>query len=171
MEVTEWLISKCERLNNLQGAAGGFDKLLLDSLYDDAIQRRFKAAAQRISPAGTSGHASNPFDDIFTNNYVPPSPGSMHVMQQQAFLVQQQQRLSSSMPSADNPFGNPFGVPSLNPSLSPPPQLTLQPPPTTNQFRNNPFGNPGLLWFLEDFPTARSKTLRKFISRKECTMI
>ena len=127
----------------------GFDKQLLNSLYDDAIQRRFQVATVQRGSSPVPVGAINPFDDIFaaSNNYAPPSPVSMAVMQQQAFLMQTQQRLTRM--SGSNPFGNPFEVSSGSPesSTSPPPQLTL-PPPVKNQqgyYQNNPFGNPNLL--------------------------
>ena len=127
----------------------GFDKQLLNSLYDDAIQRRFQVAAAQRGGSPVPLGAFNPFDDIFaaSNNFAPPSPVSMAIMQQQAFLMQTQHRLTRM--SGSNPFGNPFELSPGSPesSTSPPPQLTL-PPQLKNQqdyHQNNPFGNPNLL--------------------------
>lgn len=138
----------------------GFDKQLLNSLYDDAIQRRLQAAAAQRGGSPMPSGVINPFEDIFaaSNNYAPPSPVSMAMMQEQAFLMQTQQRLAR-MPGS-NPFGdfgssNPFDISPGSPqsSTSPPPQLALPPQLTQQQQQqqqdyhlSNPFGNPNLLW-------------------------
>lgn len=136
----------------------GFDKQLLNSLYDDAIQRRFQVAAAQQGGSPMASGAINPFEDIFaaSNNYAPPSPVSMAMMQQQAFLMQTQHRLTRM--SGSNPFGdfgpgNPFDLSqagSPQSSTSPPPQLTLPPQlmlqqQQQNYHQTNPFGNPNLL--------------------------
>uniref|UniRef100_A0A0E0HUH6 ENTH domain-containing protein n=1 Tax=Oryza nivara TaxID=4536 RepID=A0A0E0HUH6_ORYNI len=116
--------------------AGGFDKLLLDSLYEDEARR------QQIASATYNGSvAGNPFDpnDPFamSNNFAPPSNVQLAMMQQQHqyyqeqqqqyYQIQQQQQMVtlppqtyhqqqqtqySALPSHDglsNPFGDPFG--------------------------------------------------------------
>ncbi|EFJ16671.1 hypothetical protein SELMODRAFT_268581 [Selaginella moellendorffii] len=117
--------------------AGGFDKLTLDSLYDDALSRR--PQQQYAGGAGTSyggpPQMMNPFDtmnhDPFmaSGKFAPPPNVQMAAMaqhQQALFLQQQQQQQMMSR----NPH-NPFGVPA--------------PPNANPQFQNNPFGNPGLI--------------------------
>jgi len=102
--------------------------------------------------------AINPFEDIFaaSNNYAPPSPVSMAMMQQQGFPMQTQHRLmrmASSNPFGDFGPGNPFDFSPGSPqsSTSPPPQLTLPPQLMLEQqqqpdyHHTNPFGNPNLL--------------------------
>jgi hypothetical protein len=115
----------------------GFDKQLLNSLYDDAIQKRNQAQAARSSSTGVPSGATNPFDDIFaaSNNYPPAFPVSMAMMNQQ--LMPRQHRLSRMSGSSRNPFES---LGSSQPSTSPPPQQALPP-----QQPNNPFGNPNLL--------------------------
>ncbi|XP_072953781.1 putative clathrin assembly protein At5g57200 [Typha angustifolia] len=101
--------------------AGGFDKLLLDSLYDDASRR------QQNTEAYGSGPAANPFDmrDPFStsNNIAPPTNVQMSLMaqQQQQYYQQQQNTMmpQSYQPhyphpqaASNNPFGDPFsGIP------------------------------------------------------------
>ncbi|XP_052160224.1 putative clathrin assembly protein At5g57200 isoform X1 [Oryza glaberrima] len=116
--------------------AGGFDKLLLDSLYEDEARRQ-----QIASATYTGSVAGNPFDpnDPFamSNNFAPPSNVQLAMMQQQHqyyqeqqqqyYQIQQQQQMVtlppqtyhqqqqtqySAVPSHDglsNPFGDPFG--------------------------------------------------------------
>ncbi|KAL6874150.1 hypothetical protein ACP4OV_014232 [Aristida adscensionis] len=114
--------------------AGGFDKLLLDSLYEDEARRQ-----QIASVTYTGGVAANPFDpnDPFamSNSFAPPSNVQLAMMeqQQQYYQVQQQQYYQAqqqqqmvmtqhqtyqhqpqySAPSShaglSNPFGDPFG--------------------------------------------------------------
>ncbi|KAK1316930.1 putative clathrin assembly protein [Acorus calamus] len=97
--------------------AGGFNKLLLDSLYDDAAGRQQNAAY--------GGRAVvNPFEahDPFSmsSNIAPPPNIQMALMaqQQQQFYQQQQQmtmmpnmyqlQYSPSPMASSNPFGDPF---------------------------------------------------------------
>ncbi|KAK1268465.1 putative clathrin assembly protein [Acorus gramineus] len=98
--------------------AGGFNKLLLDSLYDDAAGRQQNAAY--------GGRAVvNPFEahDPFSmsSNIAPPPNVQMALMaqQQQQFYQQQQQQMtmmpnmyqpqySPSPMASSNPFGDPF---------------------------------------------------------------
>ena len=130
--------------------ASGFDKELLNSLYDDAIQRGFQIAAAHRGGSPVPLGPINPFDDMFaaSNSYAPPSPVSMAVMQKEAFLMQMRLRLTR-MAGSNNPFGNPFEPSPGSPesSTSPPPPLTLPPqlknPPEYHQ--TNPFGHPSLL--------------------------
>ncbi|XP_010913847.2 putative clathrin assembly protein At5g57200 [Elaeis guineensis] len=100
--------------------AGGFDKLLLDSLYEDSSRR------QQI------GAAANPFDSrdpfAMSNSIAPPPNVQMALMaqQQQQYYYQQQQQYyqqqqMTMVPHAyqpqypypqmgsANPFGDPFG--------------------------------------------------------------
>uniref|UniRef100_A0A0A9F6N5 AP180 N-terminal homology (ANTH) domain-containing protein n=1 Tax=Arundo donax TaxID=35708 RepID=A0A0A9F6N5_ARUDO len=113
--------------------AGGFDKLLLDSLYEDEARRQ-----QIASVTYTGSLAANPFDpnDPFamSNSFAPPSNVQLAMMaeqqqyyqvqQQQYFQVQHQQQMvimppqkyqhqsqysaPSSQAGLSNPFGDPF---------------------------------------------------------------
>ncbi|CAN6163198.1 unnamed protein product [Urochloa humidicola] len=113
--------------------AGGFDKLLLDSLYEDEARR------QQIASVTYNGSiAANPFDSndpfAMSNSFAPPSNVQLAMMaeqqqyyqaqQQQYFQVQQQQQMMmlpsqtyqqqsqhsapSSQAALSNPFGDPF---------------------------------------------------------------
>jgi len=106
--------------------AGGFDKLLLDSLYEDATRRQQIAAANPFQ-------AQDPF--AMSNNIAPPPNVQMAIMaqQQQQYYYQQQQQQQQqqqmmmmvphtyqphynppSQIGAANPFGDPlvgFGQP------------------------------------------------------------
>uniref|UniRef100_A0A453T1W8 Clathrin assembly protein n=1 Tax=Aegilops tauschii subsp. strangulata TaxID=200361 RepID=A0A453T1W8_AEGTS len=116
--------------------AGGFDKLLLDSLYEDDARRQ-----QIASVTYTGGVTVNPFDpnDPFamSNSFAPPSNVQFAMMgqQQQQYyqaqqhgyfqMQQQQQHQMLAMPSQtyqqqqaqyavnaglSNPFGDPFSA-------------------------------------------------------------
>jgi hypothetical protein len=132
----------------LQG--GGFDQLILDSLYDDAAMRR---APYLTSANNYGGVNNNPFDprsnvysgmvqDPFSasNSVAPPPNVQMAAMaHQQAMMLQQQQQQQSFLqqqamaaPLGSNPFGNPYAV-------------NIPYGSSTQQYQNNPFGNPGLL--------------------------
>ncbi|RLM55274.1 putative clathrin assembly protein [Panicum miliaceum] len=125
--------------------AGGFDKLLLDSLYEDEARRQ-----QIASVTYTGSLAANPFasNDPFamSNSFAPPSNVQLAMMaeqqqyyqaqQQQYFQVQQQQQMvmlppqtyqqqsqysaPSSQAALSNPFGDPFS--SLVAMATPPKQ-------------------------------------------------
>lgn len=126
--------------------AGGFDKLLLDSLYEDENAR--KQLQLQNAGYGHSGVAvQNPFDhynqnDPFamSNNIAPPPNVQMALMaqqqQQQQMMFQQQQQNMMMTPyqqphsqypqqmqsmGSHNPFGDPLPVPSY-PHGSMPPQ-------------------------------------------------
>ncbi|CAN6177249.1 unnamed protein product [Urochloa humidicola] len=119
-----------QQMNNQ--LAGGFDKLLLDSLYEDEARR------QQIASVTYNGSiAANPFDSndpfAMSNSFAPPSNVQLAMMaeqqqyyqaqQQQYFQVQQQQQMvmlppqtyqqsqysaPSSQAALSNPFGDPF---------------------------------------------------------------
>ncbi|XP_066376618.1 putative clathrin assembly protein At5g57200 isoform X2 [Miscanthus floridulus] len=125
--------------------AGGFDKLLLDSLYEDEARRQ-----QIASVTYTGSLAANPFDpnDPFamSNSFAPPSNVQLAMMaeqqqyyqaqQQQYYQVQQQQHMvmlppqtyqqqsqysaPSNQSGLSNPFGDPFS--SLVTMANPPKQ-------------------------------------------------
>lgn len=142
--------------------AGGLDKLLLDSLYDDALTRRQNTYGQAPNsynslPAG----ASNPFDtglapqDPFmaSRGVAPPANVQMaHMnMMQQHMMTQQPPNMMGVQ--AANPFGTPFGAapvapvspyPGVLPPGTPPNQMVPYGAPAP-QYTNNPFGNPGYL--------------------------
>lgn len=143
--------------------AGGFDKLTLDSLYDDALQKRGpNGAVPNSYNMGMNAPAPNPFQgpgvppqhmDPFmaSGQYAPTSNVQMAMMQQQQALLmqQQQQQMMGGAPGNPNPFGNPYAAqgggqyPYGSPHAAPVPgQLALPAPPPAYQ---NPFGNPGLL--------------------------
>jgi len=154
---TTWLTLKC--FENLP-QAGGFDKLTLDSLYEDALQKRGpNGAVPNSYNMGMNSGAPNPFQapgmppqhmDPFmaSGQYAPTTNVQMAMMQQQqAHLMQQQHQ--QMMGGTPNPFGNPYAAqqggqyPYGTPQAAPVPgQLALPAPPPAYQ---NPFGNPGLL--------------------------
>ncbi|XP_024402711.1 putative clathrin assembly protein At2g01600 isoform X2 [Physcomitrium patens] len=148
--------------NNL---AGGFDKLTLDSLYDDALHKRgANGAVPNSYNMGMNGSGPNPFQgpgmppqhmDPFmaSGQYAPTTNVQMQMMQQQqAMMMQQQQQQVMGMGAGTpipfgnaNPFGGPVGgtYPYGAPQPAPVPgQLALPAPPPAY---SNPFGNPGLL--------------------------
>ncbi|OVA09489.1 AP180 N-terminal homology (ANTH) domain [Macleaya cordata] len=108
--------------------AGGFDKLTLDSLYDNAMVRSANpnGAYQSVqgvpNPFGTAPQfTEDPF--YASNGIAPPTNVQMAAMNQQHQALMQQQQQQQIMISQDttNPFGNPFlgqGVPS-NPPQNP----------------------------------------------------
>jgi hypothetical protein len=71
--------------------AGGFDKLLLDSLYEDTARRQ-----QIASVTYNGGFAANPFvpNDPFamSNSFAPPSNVQLAMMAQQQQYYQAQQQ-------------------------------------------------------------------------------
>ncbi|WOL19766.1 clathrin assembly protein [Canna indica] len=100
--------------------AGGFDKLLLDSLYDDAARR------QQITMTYGGAQVANPFEPIdpfaMSSSFVPPPNVQMAQMaqqQQQQYYQQQQDMLipqtyqshySHPQIASSNPFGDPFSA-------------------------------------------------------------
>uniref|UniRef100_A0ACD5ZCN2 Uncharacterized protein n=1 Tax=Avena sativa TaxID=4498 RepID=A0ACD5ZCN2_AVESA len=128
--------------NQLQ--AGGFDKLLLDSLYEDTARQQ-----QIASVTYTGSVATNPFDSndpfAMSSSFAPPSNVQLAMMAQQQhyyqvqqqdyYQVQQQQQQMVMMPpqtyqqqqaqyatnaGLSNPFGDPFS--SLVTTANPPKQ-------------------------------------------------
>jgi hypothetical protein len=111
--------------------AGGFDKLLLDSLYEDEARRQQIAS---VTYTGSLGGAGNPFviSDPFamSSSFAPPSNVQLALMaqqqqqyfqpqQQQYYQLQQQQLMTVPQPNLyhyqqqqyyapSNPFGDPF---------------------------------------------------------------
>jgi len=145
--------------------AGGLDKLTLDSLYDDALQRRgpngvapnsYNMGMNTAAPNqfhGAPGMPSVQHMDPFlaSDKFAPPSNVQMAMMQQhQAMLMLQHQQMMGIPTTGPNPFGNPYGVAAppqypygvgVSPQMQTiPGQLALPPP-----HYQNPFGNPELL--------------------------
>uniref|UniRef100_A0A453NJF4 Uncharacterized protein n=1 Tax=Aegilops tauschii subsp. strangulata TaxID=200361 RepID=A0A453NJF4_AEGTS len=108
--------------------AGGFDIMLLDSLYEDGARRQQIAS---VTYNGSLGQANNPFEtnDPFamSNSFAPPSNAQLAmVTQQQQYFQQQQQYFQAQQhqhqhqyfqqhpqycvhPTGTyNPFGDPF---------------------------------------------------------------
>ncbi|XP_038983758.1 putative clathrin assembly protein At5g57200 [Phoenix dactylifera] len=96
--------------------AGGFDKLLLNSLYDDAARRQQSTGAY-------SGFATNPFDSqdpfAMSNNFAaPPNVQMALIAQQQQYYHQQQSMMMMpdnyqphyphSQAASTNPFADHF---------------------------------------------------------------
>nr|PNR54597.1 hypothetical protein PHYPA_008274 [Physcomitrium patens] len=138
-QVTGWELALVSNLGTRAASASapsdrvsGFDKQLLNSLYDDAMQRTFQAAGTQNSASPVSSGSTNPFEDIIfaSSNYALASP----VAHRDPFLRQQQQQHRLSRMSNNNPppsGNNPWGlspVRSPQSSTSPPPQLALPPP-------------------------------------------
>ncbi|KAL3534865.1 hypothetical protein ACH5RR_003326 [Cinchona calisaya] len=117
--------------------AGGFDKLLLDSLYEDDASRRQLQLQNAGYNAGYEYQMAeqNPFDErdpfAMSNAIAPPTNVQMAVMSQQEQIMLQQQQLfqqqnmmtvphqyptqysQQQMPytGSANPFGDPFSYP------------------------------------------------------------
>lgn len=98
--------------------AGGFDKLTLDSLYDDAIRR----TNQNVSYNPWEQQPQGPMmpqmahDPFYASNTVAPPPSvqlAAMANQQHAFGFQpHQQMMMMGAPQQQpaNPFGNPYGA-------------------------------------------------------------
>ncbi|KAK8543613.1 hypothetical protein V6N13_076414 [Hibiscus sabdariffa] len=107
--------------------AGGFDKLLLDSLYEDDAARKqiqYKNAGYRVEDMNNV--QQNPFQQyqhdpfIMSSNFAPPTNVQMASLAQQQQQFQQQQQQMMMMPyqypqqqqmqhtASFNPFGDPF---------------------------------------------------------------
>jgi hypothetical protein len=139
----------------------------LDSLYDDALQRRGpNGAVPNSYNMGMNAPAANPFQapapgmppqhmDPFmaSGQYQPSSNVQMAMMQQQQAMLmqQQQQQMMGGAPTNANPFGNPYGghaaqypygAPQAGIQQPIPGQLALPAPPPASY---NPFGSPGLI--------------------------
>ncbi|XP_077222793.1 putative clathrin assembly protein At5g57200 isoform X2 [Tasmannia lanceolata] len=107
--------------------AGGFDKLLLDSLYDDAAARKQQNVGYGVGMDANPFNSYDPF--AMSNNFAPPPNVQMALMAQQQQQQQQQQRMAPYQPQypqpqmgGSNPFGDPFGgfsqsAPQGNPNL------------------------------------------------------
>ncbi|KAK3033283.1 hypothetical protein RJ639_033214 [Escallonia herrerae] len=117
--------------------AGGFDKLLLDSLYeDDAARRQLQLQHAGYNAGyGYEMTAQNPFDhqDPFamSNSIAPPPNVQMAMMQLQQQQQMMQQHMMMMVPHQYHPqysqqqmqpMGNPFGDPFSYPQTTMPPQ-------------------------------------------------
>jgi phosphatidylinositol-binding clathrin assembly protein len=112
----------------LHKQAGGFDKLLLDSLYEDATRKQQTSTAKYGKDVG----ASNPFNlnDPFamSSGIAPPTnvQMSMMIQEQQNMMMMESQPYQHypdnlNQVASPNPFGNPFsglGVPAHGVSSS-----------------------------------------------------
>ncbi|EEC81258.1 hypothetical protein OsI_24348 [Oryza sativa Indica Group] len=119
--VTEPTNSSSNQLLTESKLAGGFDKLLLDSLYDDASRRQQGAQMD---------HPRDPF--AMSTSVAPPTNVQMSMMaqQQQYFQQEQQQQMVLGMPqqfsgwpqyagvSQANPFGDTYSGGTLHGSSS-----------------------------------------------------
>ncbi|KAG9455823.1 hypothetical protein H6P81_000331 [Aristolochia fimbriata] len=87
--------------------AGGFDRLTLDSLYNDALTRQtninggYHTGQVAPSPFATAQYSQDPF--YASNNIAPPSGVQMAAMAQQ-----QQAMMMGGGQNSLNPFGNPY---------------------------------------------------------------
>ncbi|OIV98393.1 hypothetical protein TanjilG_16720 [Lupinus angustifolius] len=127
---------------------GGFDKLLLDSLYEDDTARR----QLQLQNAGY-GHGgipiqNNPFDqynqhDPFavSNNIAPPPNVQMALMSQQQMMFQQQQQQQQQNPMMfQQPQNNMMMVPHQQQQQ---PHIQQYPPQQMQMMgSHNPFGDP-----------------------------
>ncbi|KAK7281170.1 hypothetical protein RIF29_08916 [Crotalaria pallida] len=123
---------------------GGFDKLLLDSLYEDDTARRKIQLQNAGYGHGGIAMQNNPFDqynqhDPFavSNNIAPPSNVQMALMSQQQMMFQQQQQHNQMM-FQQAQHNNMMMVPHQHQ------QPHNQYPPQQMQMMgsNNPFGDP-----------------------------
>ncbi|MED6197166.1 hypothetical protein PIB30_054137 [Stylosanthes scabra] len=105
-----------------QKMAGGFDKLLLDSLYEDENARRqLQLQNAGYGYGGNGVTMQNPFESendpfAMSNNIAPPTSVQLAIQQQQEqMLFQQQQQHNSNMMmnpyQQQQPYFNPFGDP------------------------------------------------------------
>nr|GMD77882.1 putative clathrin assembly protein At5g57200 [Ipomoea batatas] len=102
--------------------AGGFDKFLLDSLYEDDNARRQLELRNAGYNAGYGYETTiqNPFiqNDPFamSNNISPPTNQENHQQQNMLTMVPYDQypQQQMSYPASTNPFGDPFGYPPKN---------------------------------------------------------
>eukprot|EP00262_Sarcandra_glabra_P021835 TRINITY_DN9396_c0_g1_i2.p1 TRINITY_DN9396_c0_g1~~TRINITY_DN9396_c0_g1_i2.p1 ORF type:complete len:544 (-),score=110.19 TRINITY_DN9396_c0_g1_i2:286-1917(-) len=98
--------------------AGGFDKLTLDSLYDDALRRTSQNVSYNpweVRPAMATPVIPQVVHDPFlaSNAVAAPHAVQMAAMaqQQQAFMLQQQMMMGQQQPQQPlNPFDNPYGA-------------------------------------------------------------
>ncbi|KAK7388630.1 hypothetical protein VNO78_23452 [Psophocarpus tetragonolobus] len=109
--------SSNESATSASKLAGGFDKLTLDSLYDDALRRNNQNVSYNPWEPASVGNMMQPtmHDPFFASNTVaaPPSVQMASMSnQQQAFMYQQQQHMMTTPPQQQsaNPFGNPYGA-------------------------------------------------------------
>ncbi|KAK4756168.1 hypothetical protein SAY87_006295 [Trapa incisa] len=126
--------------------AGGFDRLLLDSLYeDDAARRQIQLQYAGYGPGSTSMvPSSNPFDqpDPFTmsNNIAPPTNVQIaYLAQQQQLMFQQQQYYQNQQ---QNMMMVPYGVHQQSYQRQPSPTYGTQIMHHQQMVSSNPFGDP-----------------------------
>ncbi|XP_062229715.1 putative clathrin assembly protein At5g57200 [Phragmites australis] len=87
---------------------GGFDKLLLDSLYEDAARRK-----QATTDAYGNGHISHQNDPFaMSNGVAPPTSVQMSMMAQQQALLGMPQQFQAQYCAASqfNPFGDEYSA-------------------------------------------------------------
>ena len=143
--------------------AGGFDRVTLDSLYEDAISRQ-AYSTQSSFPNGMNQLVSNPIQssvqrDPFFASATVPSPQNVQfaalahqqqtmmmqqhyyqltMMQQlhQSMMMQQQYQhvFNSSIQQPVNPYAS-YGMPNY----------VMMQPGSNSQMHSNPFGNPNLM--------------------------
>ncbi|XP_057416755.1 putative clathrin assembly protein At5g35200 [Lotus japonicus] len=117
--------SSNENATTASKLAGGFDKLTLDSLYDDALRRTNQNVSYNPWEPAPAGATMQPtmHDPFFASNAMAaPHSVQMAAMsnQQQAFMYQQQQQQQQMMmmppqQPAANPFGNAYGGATVHP--------------------------------------------------------
>ncbi|XP_011621339.1 putative clathrin assembly protein At2g01600 isoform X2 [Amborella trichopoda] len=120
--------------------AGGFDKLTLESLYEDAVYRQQQQQFTYGAPPPNPFESHDPF--AIANNIPPPPSVQMAAMAHHQQQQQMMMGMTSSGPFGHQPnyhhqqqFGpsNPFG------------DTTFGALPPNPNHQNNPFGNPALL--------------------------
>ncbi|KAL1827384.1 hypothetical protein ACET3Z_005796 [Daucus carota] len=117
---------------------GGFDKLLLDSLYEDDSARRqiqLQQAGYNTYGYGMPSNSLNPFEQqgdpfAMSNTIAPPTNVQMAMLQQQQMMMQQQQQQNNMMMVPHQSFQN----------APPYPQQQQQMQPYMGA--PNPFGDP-----------------------------
>ncbi|EEF34578.1 putative clathrin assembly protein At5g57200 [Ricinus communis] len=106
--------------------AGGFDRLLLDSLYEDDVARR-QIQLQNAGYGHNGMVVQNPFEQlqdpfVMSNNIAPPPSVQMAIMAQQQqqhhqpmmMVPYQYQQPQMQQMGSSNPFGDPFSSPPQN---------------------------------------------------------
>lgn len=139
------------RTIDFMNQAGGFDKLLLDSLYeDDAARRHIQLQNAGYGYGATATH--NPFEQqqqlqhdpfIMSNQIAPPTDVQMAIIQQQhqQMLMQQQQMMT--MMQQPYQHHNMMMVPHQHQDQHHNPQQQMQPTSSSfNPFAEDPFSFP-----------------------------
>lgn len=128
--------------------AGGFNKLLLDSLYEDeAARMRLQQQNAGYGFGMTTQNAPNPFeanDPFSMSNSIAPSTNvqmALMAQQQHQMMLQQQQQQQQQLQYQQQQYKQQQGMMSMLPHQYLP-QYPQQPMQMQNMTSSNPFGDP-----------------------------